>query len=66
MCSSKQYLMASRECDETVLLYFYISLAIGVACNAYEIGIGAVLCHHYADARVRPIVESPKDTDVNT
>ena len=41
-------------CDDTVLTHFDPFLPIGMACNASNVGIGAVLFHRYEDGSERP------------
>ena len=40
---------------DTVLAHFNTSLPVGMACDASEVGIGAVLFHRYPDGSERPI-----------
>ena len=42
-------------CTDTVLAHFDPSLELGIACDASECGIGAVLFHRYANGSERPI-----------
>ena len=45
---------------DTVLAHFDSSVPIGISCDASEVGVGAVLFHHYADGSERPILNVSK------
>ena len=47
-------------CYDTVLAHFDSSLSIGIACDASNVGIGAVLFHRYEDGSERPIANASK------
>ena len=47
-------------CTDTVLAHFDPSLDIGIACDASDCGIGAVLFHRYSDGSERPIANVSK------
>ena len=45
---------------DTVLAHFDPSLPVGIACDASQVGIGAVLFHRWADGSERPIANASK------
>lgn len=45
---------------ETVLVHYNPSLPVGIACDASEVGVGAVLFHRYPDGSERPITNVSK------
>ena len=47
-------------CSDTILAHYNPKLDIGIACDASEVGIGAVLFHRYADGSERPIANVSK------
>ena len=47
-------------CNDTVLAHFDPTLPIGIACDASEVGIGAVLFHRYENGGERPIANASK------
>ena len=47
-------------CDDTVLAHFDPLLPIGIACDASNVGIGAVLFHRYEDGSERSIANASK------
>ena len=47
-------------CADTVLAHFDPSLPVGVSCDASEVGLGAVLFHHYGDGSECPITNISK------
>ena len=47
-------------CYDTVLAHFDPLLSIGIACDASNVGIGAVLFHRYEDGSERPIANASK------
>ena len=46
--------------NETLLAHFDPTKKIGIACDASDVGIGAVLFHHYEDGSERPIANASK------
>ena len=47
-------------CEDTVLAHFDPFLSIGIACDASNVGIGAVLFHRYEDGSERPVANASK------
>ena len=42
-------------CADNVLNHFNTSLPVGISCDASEVGLGAVLFHHYPDGSAVPL-----------
>ena len=47
-------------CADNVLVHFEPSLPVGISCDASEMGLGAVLFHHYLEGSERPIANASK------
>ena len=47
-------------CEDTVLAHFDPFLPIGIACDASNVGIGAVIFHRYEDGSERPVANASK------
>ena len=52
-------------CANKVLAHFDPSLPVGVSCDASEVGLGAVLLHHYADGSEHPIANILTTVSIN-
>ena len=46
--------------EDTVLAHFDPSLPLGLSCDVWEVGAGAVLFHRYPDGSERPIANATK------
>ena len=53
-------IVKEKLCDDTVLAHFDPKLPIGSACDASEVGLGAVLFHRYENGGERPIANASK------
>ena len=49
------YVQAKKLCSNNILANYDPSLPLGVACDASDVGVGAVLFHRYPDGTERPI-----------
>ena len=47
-------------CTDMVLAHFDPSLPIGISCDAFNVGIGAVLFHRFQDGQEPPIANASK------
>ena len=47
-------------CTDMVLVHFDPSLRIGISCDAFNVGIGAVLFRRFQDGQERPIASASK------